>query len=210
MFAALLGELERLRHDRVRTVEDRAGDRRARELVGSARLEILAADLARDLERLRVPALVVVEVAEPPADSCARREALDPSSGFAVVEEDEGLLDELAAARQVGVAQAARSRRARSGRAPGGGRRRPRRVGEDALHLDRLRRQVGEAARGPGGEEAALQRRLELDRATSRRRADWFASRASARRPAFSSAPAARSLSSSGASPSSSSSRVAA
>ena len=37
------------------------------------------------------------------------------------------------------------------------------RLVEDALHLHRLRRQVGDPARGARGEEAALERRLELD-----------------------------------------------
>ena len=127
------------------------------------RLEILAPDLARDLERLRVPALVVVEVAEPPADPRAGGERLDPVLGRRVVEEDERLLDELAAAGKIGVAHEGvlgerGQREALEADVAGVGR-----VGEDALHLDRLRRQIGEPACGAGREEAALERRLELD-----------------------------------------------
>ena len=163
--AALLRELQRLADEADRPVEVEAGDRGAGEVVCGARLQVLAADLASDLERLADPALVVVQVAEPPADPRAHRQRLVAILRLAVLEQDERLLDEVAAARQVGVAhervvgergerKALEPRVARLGR-----------VGEDALHLDRLRRQVGDPPGGPGGEEAALERRLELDRA---------------------------------------------
>ena len=87
------------RNETAGAVEIESRDRRARELVGGVRLEILAADLFRDLERLADPALVVVEIAEPPADPSTRRERLVPILGLSVLEQHECLLDELSPAR---------------------------------------------------------------------------------------------------------------
>ena len=147
-----------------RAIEVEPRDRCAREVVGGARLEILATDLAGDLERLADPALVVVQVAEPPADASPHHQRLVAILGLAVLQENERLLDQVAPARQVGVAheRILGERRQRETLQPlvtrlG-------RIVEDALHLDGLRRQIGDPARGAGGEEAALQGRPELDR----------------------------------------------
>ena len=85
------------------------------------------------------------------------------------------------------------------------------RVGAHRLHLDETRRQVGEPPGGARGVVAALERRLELDRAQQQlaRASGWPRARARACRPA-SSAAAASLASSAGGAPSSSASSGAA
>ena len=161
--AALLRELECLGDERDRAVEIEPIDRSAGKVVGCARLEVLAADLPCNLERLADPALVVVEITKPPADAGAHRQRLVAVLRLAVLEQDERLLDELAPAGQVGVAHERVVGERGQGEALEPLLARLGRVGVDTLHLDRLRRQVGDPARGPSREEAPLERRLELD-----------------------------------------------
>ena len=137
----------------------------ARELVGRVRLEILAADLPCNLERLPDPTFVVVEIAQPPADLRTRGERLEPVLRVPVLEQDKSLLDELAPAWQVGLAQQRVLGKRGQGEALEPLVADLGRVGEDALHLDRLRREVGDAPRGARREEAPLQRGLDLDSA---------------------------------------------
>ena len=134
---------------RLGAIEIEPGDRGAGELVGGVRLEILAADLPRDLERLADPALVVVEIAQPPADAGTRRECLVPILRLPVLEQDERLLDELARRAADRLRAGVRSRRAPSGRGPGAACRRPR---------SRPRRRAPSRPPAPGGRRCASRR----------------------------------------------------
>ena len=103
--AALLRELQCLGDEPGAAIEIEPGDCGGREIVGRVRLEILAADLPRDLERLADPALVVVEIAEPPADAGPGRERFVSILRLPVLEQHQRLLDELAPTGQVRFAE---------------------------------------------------------------------------------------------------------
>ena len=163
--SALLGELQGLAPR-----AGSAGSRSSRAIAALAsssaarRLEVLAADLARNVERLADPALVVLEVAEPPADpgahrSASKRSSGAPSSSSASACSTSSRPRGRSASRSSATSESATSASPWSRVSPAS---RPRRT---ALHLGCHRRQVGEPPRRTRGEVAALERRVELDRA---------------------------------------------